>query len=184
MDVDIHSSEEHTIFVAGLDRGSEIAHIIQEALDSNNDKKRNKYKGVQFRNSVCTQLTLLKNKKKSPLNTYSSSCPPRSFPGQRSLNRPAQRAIHSIDDLFDNSTLLLDKKLYDDGIPNLSSAKNIATYALEASGVGINSMSVTERTNFIRVCNALAEDLNNFDITKSCVLCGDTGHTFSDCKTT
>jgi hypothetical protein len=66
----------------------------------------------------------------------------------------------------------------------LSSARNIATYALEASGVDIHSMSVIDRNDFIRVCNALAEDLNNFDVTKPCALCGDTGHTFSGCTTT
>ena len=100
------------------------------------------------------------------------------------MNRPAQSAIHSIDDLFDSSTLLLDKQLYDDGIPNLSSARNIATYALEASGVDINSMSVTQQNDFIQVCHALAENLNNFDVTKPCALCGDVGHTFSECTTT
>ena len=74
IDVDIHSSEEHTIFIAGLDRGSDIADIIQEALDSNNEKKRNKYKGVQFRNSVGTQLALLsKNGKKSVLKLYTNT---------------------------------------------------------------------------------------------------------------
>ena len=135
-DVNIHSKEEHTIFVAGLDRGSEIKDIIKEALDSNNAKKRDKFTGVQFRNSVGRELAILPSTKRSSSSTLSSSRHPRLFPGQQSVNRPTQRPIHSIDDLFDDSSLLLDKSLYDDSVPNLSSAKNIATYALEALGGG------------------------------------------------
>ena len=115
---------------------------------------------------------------------HSAARPPRYNYAPRHLNRPATSIIHSIDDLFESNNLLLNDDNYEGGFPNLSSAKNITIYALEALGVDINSMTMSEQNDLIRAVYALADDLNSFDVTKSCVLCGYTGHTFSDYTTT
>ena len=79
---------------------------------------------------------------------------------------------------------MLDGYNYDGGYPNLSTAKNIAVYALETSGVDIHSLTPVQQQEFKETTTALAQDLNSFDTTKPCALCGDTGHTFSGCKLT
>lgn len=70
------------------------------------------------------------------------------------------------------------------GYLNLSSTRNIVTFALQTSGVEINSLTHSQQHELVQLANALSEDLNNFDVKKPCALCGDTGHSFSGCTLT
>ena len=71
---------------------------------------------------------------------------------------------------------------YDLGYANLSTAKNIALYSLNGNDVDFDQASGNDQRMFISLTHALSKDLNSFDITKPCALCGDKGHTFDDCK--
>ena len=64
--------------------------------------------------------------------------------------------------------MMLDGYNYNGVYPNLSRAKNIATYAMETSGVDINSLTPVQQQEFKEITTALAQDLNSFDITKPC----------------
>ena len=79
---------------------------------------------------------------------------------------------------------MLDHYNHNGGYPNLSTAKIVATYALETSGVDITSLTPVQQQEFKETTTALAQDLNTFDTKKPCILCGDTGHTFSGWKLT
>ena len=71
---------------------------------------------------------------------------------------------------------------YDLGYPNLSTAKNLALYSLDGDDVDFDQASGNDKRMFAGLIHALSKDLNSFDITKPCALCGNKGHTFDDCK--
>ena len=64
----------------------------------------------------------------------------------------------------------------------MSTGRNIALYAITSSGVDFDKVSKANQQTFLSFTNALANDLNAFDISKPCALCGKTGHTFDGCE--
>ena len=73
---------------------------------------------------------------------------------------------------------------YDGGYPNLSTARNIVLYLVSAPGVPLHKLFTNQQVRLCNFANAVSVDLNSFDTTKPCALCGVTGQAFSGCPLT
>jgi len=179
--VEVERENEQDRFIKGLTYNSrQILEEVKEARESLNTNRRDKYTGAQFQSSIGQ---LVEKYSKGKFKPGANS--------KRTLfNKPSCSLTNSMDfdfnDYFGSEVplheLITNGQDYDLGYANLSTAKNIALYSLNGNDVDFDQASGNDQRMFISLTHALSKDLNSFDITKPCVLCGDKGHTFDDCK--
>ena len=181
LDQSLKFDDKHTqrIFIHNLNSSEKILEEYKRGIHSPDAQERDKFTIGRFTTTI--GLIAAKFQSSRTPSGYPSSRLPSSAPRSKFIPKSGAKT-HQILSSSQGSEVLTIAQVDATGeFPDFESMEELCCFALHDSGIDYDNVSPFEQDMFQSCVYQMVQKKHNFDVSKPCALCGQSGHSFDSC---